>query len=103
LSYFQEPGQETRVQYTSTGEEKYDEGIVQTSKVKTRNFDADRKYLYVSMWAVNKVSIIIKARKNYIYMYIPVIPPTFDFVFSFDYYYVNTLLSSLFDMVAAKE
>ncbi|XP_055997828.1 uncharacterized protein LOC125647098 [Ostrea edulis] len=53
----EEPGQETRVQYTSSGDDKYDEGIVQTSKVKTSSYDANQKYLYVSMWAVNKVGL----------------------------------------------
>jgi hypothetical protein len=55
MLYLQEPGRETRVPYSSSGEDKYDEGIVQTSKVKTSSYDASQKYIYISMWAVNKV------------------------------------------------
>ena len=47
-----------RVEYVTSGEDKYDEGIVQTAKVKTSNYDPDQKFIYVSMWAVNKVNSI---------------------------------------------
>ncbi|XP_061181031.1 uncharacterized protein LOC133189645 [Saccostrea echinata] len=53
----EEPGQPVRVEYVNSGEDKYDEGIVQTSKVKTSSYDASQKYFYISMWAVNKVGL----------------------------------------------
>ena len=45
-----------RVEYVTSGEDKYDEGIVQTAKVKTSNYDPDQMFIYVTMWAVNKVN-----------------------------------------------
>ena len=53
---FQEPGRPVRVEYVTSGEDKYDEGIVQTAKVKTSNYDPDQMFIYVTMWAVNKVN-----------------------------------------------
>ena len=60
---FQEPGRPIRVEYVTSGEDKYDEGIVQTAKVKTSNYDPDQKFIYVSMWAVNQVNSIWKIYK----------------------------------------
>nr|XP_022322835.1 uncharacterized protein LOC111124268 [Crassostrea virginica] len=53
----EEPGRPIQVEYVTSGEDKYDEGIVQTAKVKTSNYDPDQKFIYVSMWAVNKVGL----------------------------------------------
>ncbi|XP_078334035.1 uncharacterized protein LOC111124258 [Crassostrea virginica] len=53
----EEPGRPVRVEYVTSGEDKYDEGIVQTAKVKTSNYDPDQKFIYVTIWAVNKVGL----------------------------------------------
>nr|XP_034314147.1 uncharacterized protein LOC105348718 isoform X1 [Crassostrea gigas] len=53
----EEPGTPARVEYTNSGDDKYDEGIVQTAKVKTSNYDANQKFVYITMWAVNKVGL----------------------------------------------
>ena len=59
---FKEPGRPVRVEYATSGDDKYDEGIVQTAKVKTSNYDPSQKFIYVSMWAVNKVKSIWKKK-----------------------------------------
>ncbi|XP_062606252.1 uncharacterized protein LOC134268062, partial [Saccostrea cucullata] len=51
-----EPGVPKRINHTTTGIDKHDEGKVQTYRISTRKISTF-DYLYLSIWAVNKVGL----------------------------------------------
>ncbi|XP_062616047.1 uncharacterized protein LOC134277752 [Saccostrea cucullata] len=52
-----EPVLSERVNHTTTGADRFDEGKVQTSRIKTAKLGPEITHVFVSMWAVNKVGL----------------------------------------------
>nr|XP_034301655.1 uncharacterized protein LOC105322112 [Crassostrea gigas] len=46
-----------RVDHSTSGEDRYDEGKVQTYEIETSKLDPSMTYIYISMWAVNKAGL----------------------------------------------